>query len=314
MASTGQKNAYELLAQLKEVIQEQERTIHHQNDRIKQLEHENASLRDECDKLRCAQEQKHTDERSGQAESANNNDEVLPNVVKRSSSLHRKHLEEQDVKTRPESYELSSDLFEKRIEVLRNKYGGAENAEKAARIIQEAYRRYRMRLNFRKIRKSKNRRLTVENKVILPEDKLENSPSIDAVELVKGSGNESEEETFNKLNAVPVDQEQRTSPGADVQDNEEETFNSLYEKEDSPKKEIVEKTTETPMEKITEALTDTTGIVVNFNTVKRRRHRHGYEVVDIKTGNVIVKQKTDSPSSDNYTDGGNSPILSLIHI
>lgn len=150
----------------------------------------------------------------------------------------------------------------------------------------------------------------MENKVILPDDKLDTSLAIEVVEVVKDSDNESEEETFNKLNAV--DQERRISTGGNALDDEEETFNSLYEKSESPKKETVEKKTELTTEDLSKTLAEinTDGIVVNFNSVKRRRHRHGYETVVIPPGNVPDKLKTESPSTDNYTDSGNnSPVV-----
>ena len=45
---------------------------------------------------------------------------------------------------------------------MQNFYGGAATSEHAARVIQEAYRSYRMRNQFKKIRKSRTRRLTLE--------------------------------------------------------------------------------------------------------------------------------------------------------
>jgi len=50
-----------------------------------------------------------------------------------------------------------------------NFYGGATKSEHAARVIQEAYRSYRMKSQFKKIRKSRTRRLTLET--IIPSQK-----------------------------------------------------------------------------------------------------------------------------------------------
>jgi len=63
-------------------------------------------------------------------------------------------------------YELSSDMKDIQIEAIRNYYG-AEKSDKAARIIQHAFRQYQMKKKFSKIRrkhsiKQHNRRLTVD--------------------------------------------------------------------------------------------------------------------------------------------------------
>jgi len=49
-------------------------------------------------------------------------------------------------------YELSPDLREKQVEMLCRRYGGAELASGAARVIQHAYRRYRLSRSFARIR------------------------------------------------------------------------------------------------------------------------------------------------------------------
>ena len=49
-------------------------------------------------------------------------------------------------------YELSQDLQAKKIEMLKKKYGGDAKANRAARIIQQAYRRYSLDKNFAKLR------------------------------------------------------------------------------------------------------------------------------------------------------------------
>jgi len=50
------------------------------------------------------------------------------------------------------AYELSPDLREKQVEMLCRKYGGATLASHAARVIQAAYRRYRLSRSFARMR------------------------------------------------------------------------------------------------------------------------------------------------------------------
>lgn len=54
---------------------------------------------------------------------------------------------------------------------MQNHYGGADKCERAARVIQSAYREYQMKVKFEKIRKSKVRRLTIENVISSPDPK-----------------------------------------------------------------------------------------------------------------------------------------------
>ena len=54
--------------------------------------------------------------------------------------------------------------------VVQKQYGGAERCEQAARVIQQAYRNYQLKVSFEKIRRSKSRRLTID-RVILPSAK-----------------------------------------------------------------------------------------------------------------------------------------------
>lgn len=49
------------------------------------------------------------------------------------------------------NYELSNELQQKQVEMLNRKYGGHLRARRAARIIQLAYREYRMRKNYAKL-------------------------------------------------------------------------------------------------------------------------------------------------------------------
>ena len=49
-------------------------------------------------------------------------------------------------------FSISPELEQRTQEVIHKKYGGREKAEKAARIIQESYRQYRLRQSFHKLR------------------------------------------------------------------------------------------------------------------------------------------------------------------
>lgn len=49
-------------------------------------------------------------------------------------------------------YELSDDLRTKQVEMLARKYGGQAKAARAARVIQNAYRRYRLNRSFARMR------------------------------------------------------------------------------------------------------------------------------------------------------------------
>ena len=49
-------------------------------------------------------------------------------------------------------FSISPELEQRTQEVIHKKYGGREKAERAARIIQESYRQYRLRQSFHKLR------------------------------------------------------------------------------------------------------------------------------------------------------------------
>ena len=49
-------------------------------------------------------------------------------------------------------FSISPELDQRTQEVIHKKYGGREKAEKAALIIQESYRQYRLRQSFHKLR------------------------------------------------------------------------------------------------------------------------------------------------------------------
>ena len=49
-------------------------------------------------------------------------------------------------------FSISPELEAKTQEVIHNRYGGRDRAEKAARVIQHAYRQYRLQQSFHKLR------------------------------------------------------------------------------------------------------------------------------------------------------------------
>jgi len=79
------------------------------------------------------------------------------------------------------TYELSNDLKQKEIEILNRKYGGHLRARRAARVIQLAYRQYKLKKNYEKLFENNLRRR-----------------SIDVVMLNNKKNNESQE-TFSKI-------------------------------------------------------------------------------------------------------------------
>ncbi|XP_019746928.1 IQ motif and SEC7 domain-containing protein 1-like isoform X1 [Hippocampus comes] len=68
----------------------------------------------------------------------------------------RKQEEEESKRCKgfSDSYELSTDLQDKKVEMLERKYGGQFVSRRAARIIQTAFRQYRMNKNFQRLRSS----------------------------------------------------------------------------------------------------------------------------------------------------------------
>ncbi|KAG7519394.1 IQ motif and SEC7 domain-containing protein 2 isoform X2 [Solea senegalensis] len=68
----------------------------------------------------------------------------------------RKQEEEESkrCKALSDSYELSTDLQDKKVEMLERKYGGPFVSRRAARTIQTAFRQYRMNKNFERLRSS----------------------------------------------------------------------------------------------------------------------------------------------------------------
>ncbi|XP_067303109.1 IQ motif and Sec7 domain ArfGEF 1a isoform X3 [Pseudorasbora parva] len=77
--------------------------------------------------------------------------------LQHSQSILRKQAEEEAIKrsrSLSESYELSTDLQDKKVEMLERKYGGRFITRHAARTIQTAFRQYQMNKNFERLRSS----------------------------------------------------------------------------------------------------------------------------------------------------------------
>ncbi|XP_077473333.1 IQ motif and SEC7 domain-containing protein 1 isoform X2 [Stigmatopora argus] len=75
----------------------------------------------------------------------------------RPASLALRKQEEEEKKrcrTLSDTYELSTDLQDKKVEILERKYGGSFVSRRAARTIQTAFRHYRMNKNFQRLRSS----------------------------------------------------------------------------------------------------------------------------------------------------------------
>ncbi|XP_035244408.1 IQ motif and SEC7 domain-containing protein 2 [Anguilla anguilla] len=88
----------------------------------------------------------------------------------------RKQEEEEKKKCRAlsDSYELSTDLQDKKVEMLERKYGGYFLSRRAARTIQTAFRQYRMNKNFERLRSSASEsRMT--RRIVLSNMRLQHS-------------------------------------------------------------------------------------------------------------------------------------------
>ncbi|XP_055045018.2 IQ motif and Sec7 domain ArfGEF 1a isoform X1 [Misgurnus anguillicaudatus] len=75
--------------------------------------------------------------------------------LQHSQSILRKQAEKEAIKrsrSLSESYELSTDLQDKKVEMLERKYGGRFITRHAARTIQTAFRQYQMNKNFERLR------------------------------------------------------------------------------------------------------------------------------------------------------------------
>uniref|UniRef100_A0A3Q0R8L4 IQ motif and Sec7 domain ArfGEF 2 n=1 Tax=Amphilophus citrinellus TaxID=61819 RepID=A0A3Q0R8L4_AMPCI len=89
----------------------------------------------------------------------------------------RKQEEEESkrCKALSDSYELSTDLQDKKVEMLERKYGGPFVSRRAAKTIQTAFRQYRMNKNFERLRSSASesrmtRRIILSNMRLQEED------------------------------------------------------------------------------------------------------------------------------------------------
>ncbi|XP_045548783.1 IQ motif and SEC7 domain-containing protein 1 [Salmo salar] len=93
------------------------------------------------------------------------------------ASLALRKQEEEDnrrCKALSDSYELSTDLQDKKVEMLERKYGGYLLSRRAARTIQTAFRQYRMNKNFEQLRSSASEsRMT--RRIILSDTRLQYS-------------------------------------------------------------------------------------------------------------------------------------------
>ncbi|XP_061114893.1 IQ motif and SEC7 domain-containing protein 1-like [Conger conger] len=90
--------------------------------------------------------------------------------LQHSQSILRKQAEEEAIKRShclSESYELSTELQDKQVEMLERKYGGRFVARNAACTIQTAFRQYQMNKNFERLRscmsESRMRRIVLAN-------------------------------------------------------------------------------------------------------------------------------------------------------
>lgn len=81
-----------------------------------------------------------------------------PQLRREKSITQRREDERQIQKSRALSnpYELSADLYNKQVEMLERRYGGRQRAQTAARVIQEAYRKYEMNREFQRLRRTRS--------------------------------------------------------------------------------------------------------------------------------------------------------------
>jgi len=127
-------------------------------------------------------------------------------------------------------YSISPELEQRTQEVIHKKYGGREKAEKAARIIQESYRQYRLRQSFHKLRQAKRRRLTL--------DSLNSSNA----EIETALKNHKKEEIVLNINTTPTEEENKL-----ITQLKEENSNTLVEEEDNPPNEPEPSTPKQPI-------------------------------------------------------------------
>jgi len=171
-----------LLTSLQDLVQKQtiytkslEQDIDDLQNKITLLKNENENLllrnkqlQNEINIYKEARNHKKVDENSSDDDEITNPSNNSPSTnfqatrhISRSSSIMQHTGSEGDLND--DNYELSADLQEKQIEMMKNFYGGSERCEKACKTIQYAYRSYKMKSNFKKISQSSNRRrLTVD--------------------------------------------------------------------------------------------------------------------------------------------------------
>ncbi|XP_043916523.1 IQ motif and SEC7 domain-containing protein 2 isoform X2 [Protopterus annectens] len=104
------------------------------------------------------------------------------------ASVALRKQEEEDIKRSKalsDSYELSTDLQDKKVEMLERKYGGYFLSRRAARTIQTAFRQYRMNKNFERLRSSASES-RMSRRIILSNMRMQYS--FEEFEKSQGSG------------------------------------------------------------------------------------------------------------------------------
>ncbi|XP_071492110.1 uncharacterized protein [Diadema antillarum] len=79
--------------------------------------------------------------------------------LRREKSIKQRREEERLIKQSrvlANSYELSPDLQQKQVEMLEKRYGGRAKAQKAAQIIQQAYRKHELQKEFQRLRRTRS--------------------------------------------------------------------------------------------------------------------------------------------------------------
>ncbi|CAL9702456.1 unnamed protein product [Knipowitschia caucasica] len=157
------------------------------------------------------------------------------------------------LRNQDEDYELSTDLQDKTVEMLERKYGGQFVTRRAAKTIQTAFRQYRMRKNFQRLRSSASEsRMT--RRIILTNMRSQYSFE---ERLPQGQGSESQpgsevnadlDDAFSKAVASLADSMDesltcQSQSGLDSQDPPEDSAEETPEdspEEDSPDEDSLE--------------------------------------------------------------------------
>nr|XP_033485530.1 IQ motif and SEC7 domain-containing protein 1-like isoform X3 [Epinephelus lanceolatus] len=134
----------------------------------------------------------------------------------------RKQEEEESkrCKALSDSYELSTDLQDKKVEMLERKYGGQFVSRRAARTIQTAFRQYRMNKNFERLRSSASEsRMT--RRIILSNMRMQVKSLADSMDdsLTCQSGREDSQEAGGE---GEEDDEEDEEEGDEEEEEEEE--------------------------------------------------------------------------------------------